>query len=319
MNDHAIGRVGRLAPSPTGKLHLGHARTFLIAWWYTLSRGGSVRLRIDDLDSERLRPGMTDLLLEDLEWLGLTWEGEVELQSKNGERYLAAARQLAVAGQAFACVCSRTEIERVQSAPHAEDGELHYPGTCRGRFDSVEAALVAGKQAALRFCVPEGSVAVADVFSGKHLFDVGAEVGDFVIQRRSGSASYQLATVVDDAAQGVTEVVRGDDLLPSAARQELLQCALGLGVPKWVHLPLVVDEQQQRLAKRDSALSLQALRAQAVDPRAVVQWVARTCGLAASERLSAAEACPEFCLEKVPPTQVVLSQAELAWLSSQRS
>ncbi|MDX2053188.1 MAG: tRNA glutamyl-Q(34) synthetase GluQRS [Polyangiaceae bacterium] len=292
--------VGRLAPSPTGELHLGHARSFLIAWWYTLSRGGKVVLRIDDLDATRLRPGMTDRVLQDLEWLGLTWEGPIEWQSANRERYLEAASKLTETGLAFPCVCSRSEIERVQSAPHAEDSELHYPGTCRRRFGSWEAAKREKGAAAVRFLVQEGPVEVTDCFSGQHAFDVSSEVGDFVILRKDGAASYQLATVVDDAAAGVTEVVRGDDLLPSAARQQLLQSALKLNTPKWVHLPLVVDENGQRLAKRHGALSLSALRERGTDARSVVQWVASSCGLLPEGPVTPGEILREFQLEEVP-------------------
>ncbi len=292
--------VGRLAPSPTGHLHLGHARSFLLAFWHALSRGGYLRLRIDDLDAERLRPGMSERALEDLEWLGLTWEGEVFWQSKRSDAYRAAASQLLAQGRAFPCVCSRSELERVQSAPHTEDRELRYPGTCRARFASFEEAQRAPGGVAVRFQTADAPVVVVDAFSGRHEFDVQREVGDFVMVRRDGAASYQLATVVDDAAQGVTEVVRGDDLLPSAARQTLLYQSLGLAIPEWVHVPLVVDEQGKRLAKRNSPHSLLALRQAGVDPRAVVKWVANSVGIPSGERVRAGELVSEFRLERVP-------------------
>jgi len=308
--------VGRLAPSPTGELHLGHARTFLLAFWHTRSRGGHMRLRIDDLDAERLRPGMSERALEDLEWLGLTWEGEVLWQSKRSDAYRAVASQLLAQGLAFPCVCSRSELERVQSAPHTEDRELRYPGTCRARFASWEAAQGVSGGAAVRFQTGTAAVSVSDAFAGLHEFDVQREVGDFVILRRDGAASYQLATVVDDAAQGVTEVVRGDDLLPSAARQTLLYQSLDLPTPEWVHVPLVVDEQGQRLAKRNSPLSLLALRQAGVDPRAVVKWVANSVGIPSSERVRAEELVPEFRLERVPQGIAQLSAEAWAQIRS---
>lgn len=214
---------------------------------------------------------MSERALEDLEWLGLTWDGEVFWQSRRSDAYRAATSQLLTQGLAFPCVCSRSELERVQSAPHTGDQELRYPGTCRARFASLEAAQGVSGGAAVRFQTGEAPMSVWDAFSGPHEFYVQREVGDFVILRRDGTASYQLATVVDDAAQGVTEVVRGDDLLPSAARQSLLYQSLKLATPAWVHVPLVVDEQGQRLAKRHSPLSLWALQQTHVDPRAIIK------------------------------------------------
>jgi len=292
--------VGRLAPSPTGKLHLGHARTFLLAWWHARAQGGTLLMRMEDLDAPRVVPGTADAILRDLEWLGLDWDGPVVLQSTGLERMNDAVRWLVERGLAYPCVCTRGDLRTAQSAPQAGTVEPRYPGTCRGRFPSVEAAeRTSGKPAGLRFVAPGGTTRFVDGFAGPVVANVADEVGDFLIARKGGAPAYQLAVVVDDAAQGVTEVVRGDDLLESTARQSLLQEALGLPHPSWWHVPLVVDETARRLAKRDDDLSLAELRDRGVDPRAIVGWVVRESGLAPVERISAREALPEFDLGRV--------------------
>lgn len=313
--------TGRLAPSPTGLLHVGHARSFLLAWWHARSRGARIVLRIEDLDAGRVKAGMVDATLRDLAWLGLDWDGEPWIQSAHAGAIDAAARSLVERGLAYPCVCSRREIAAAQSAPNLGDEAgspgLRYPGTCRGRFASAEEAERAtGRPAALRLRVPPGPVRVDDAFAGSRDFDIEREVGDFPIALRAGAAAYQLAVVVDDARQEVGEVVRGDDLLPSAARQALLQAALGLPRPRWWHVPLVVDDQGSRLAKRSDGLSLASLRERGVDPRAVVGWVARRSGLPEVERASAAEIAPRFDLARVPRATVVCGRAELElWLA----
>lgn len=302
--------IGRLAPSPTGLLHLGHARTFLLAWWHLRSRGGQVRMRVEDLDGDRSRPELIDAAARDLEWLGLDWDGPAELQSDGGERILEAVRELEGRGLAYACTCSRADV-RAASAPHAGETELRYPGTCRDRYPSRAAA---DRPAGLRLRVPSGPVSFRDGFCGPQAFDVQRQVGDFLIARRDGSPAYQLAVVIDDARQGITEVLRGDDLLPSTARQILLQDALGLPPPRWFHAPLVLDADGRRLAKRAGDLSLAELRRAGADPRAIVAWAARTSGQEVSGRPTAAELVPAFRLDRLPPTPVVLAQAELTRL-----
>lgn len=293
--------VGRLAPSPTGLLHLGHARSFLLAWWHARAAGGRIALRIEDLDRERVRPGMIDRTLADLEWLGLDWDGPHELQSAGLQRIDAAARELTERGLAYPCVCTRADLRAAASAPHQDDREARYPGTCRGRFASLaEARRATGRDPGLRFAVEPGAIALVDEFVGAFESDVAAEVGDFLIARRDGAPAYQLAVVVDDARQGVTEVVRGDDLLPSTARQWHLQRALGLPHPRWIHVPLVLDANGRRLAKRADDLSLFALRERGVDPRAVVAWAAQSAGMPATERVSARDALELFALERLP-------------------
>jgi glutamyl-tRNA synthetase len=311
--------VGRLAPSPTGYLHLGHARTFLLAWWHARSRGGRVLLRLEDLDGPRVKSEAMDAALRDLEWLGLDWDGPPLVQSTGIERHRAALAELQARGLAYPCICTRGDVRTAQSAPQLGVAEVRYPGTCRGRFRSmVEAEQRTGRRAGLRFLVPAGVVRVVDECAPPVDSDVQAEVGDFLIARREGAPAYQLAVVVDDAHQGVNQVVRGDDLLPSTARQWHLQRALGLPHPAWVHVPLVVDTSGRRLAKRAEDLSLIQLRSERVDPRAIVAWAAKTAGQLTPPRITARELVASFELARLPRTRVVLDQAELGVLRSAR-
>lgn len=301
--------VGRLAPSPTGLLHLGHARSFLLAWWSVRAQDGSMLLRMEDLDESRVKEGMADQVLRDLEWLGLDWDGAVTWQSERGELYDAALLELHEAGLLYPCVCTRKEIELAQSAPHASDATRAYPGTCEGRFESLaEAEESSERPAALRLRVPPGAIPFEDLIAGPQSFDIAAEEGDFPVAKRDGAPAYQLAVVVDDAAQGVTEILRGDDLLPSTARQALLQSALDLPRPIWIHVPLVTDATGRRLAKRSDDLSLAALRDAGTDPARIVEWVAASAGMAPTAPLTATEAIPLFDLERLPrtPTPIAL-------------
>lgn len=309
--------TGRLAPSPTGHLHLGHARSFLLAWWHARSRGGRIVLRLEDLDVERVKPGMLDGTLRDLEWLGLDWDGEIVIQSAHAEAFEAAVATLLERGIAYPCVCTRKEIAQAQSAPHDGQEKSRYPGTCRARFASLaQARARSGREPAVRLLVEPGRLEFVDEFRGPFSADVAAEVGDFPIARRAGAPAYQLAVVVDDARGGIDEVVRGDDLVSSAARQWLVQRALGLPHPRWWHVPLVTDAEGRRLAKRSDDLSLAELRARGVDARAVVSWVARRSGLveAAREPRAAAEFLSEFRIERVPREPVHCASADLAEL-----
>ena len=289
--------VGRLAPSPTGLLHLGHARTFLCAWWSARSQGGRVHLRLEDLDGPRAAERFNDAARRDLEWLGLDWDGTPSIQSEHLARFTHAVDALLAAGNAYACVCTRGDLRTAQNAPHAGDSEPRYPGTCRGRFGSLaEAERASGRAPGVRLLVPQGPLRIDDAVAGPQSFDVAAEVGDFLIARRGGAPAYQLAVVVDDAAEGVTQVVRGADLLPSAARQWHVQAALGLPHTEYGHVALVTDERGERLAKHTDALSLAELRTRGADPRAVVRWAAASFGLPSEELVSARELVPHFRL-----------------------
>jgi glutamyl-tRNA synthetase len=311
--------VGRLAPSPTGLLHLGHARTFLLAYWHARARGGQLLMRMEDLDGPRAETRFADAALADLAWLGLDWDGPSFLQSTALPRLNQAVSELIAAGKAYPCVCSRGDIRSAQSAPQGGSVEPRYPGTCRGLYASfAEAEQRSGRAAGARLWVPEGSISIDDGFSGTSSWDVATEVGDFLIAKRDKAPAYQLAVVVDDAAQGVTEVVRGDDLLPSAARQWHVQNALGLPHPAWFHVPLVTDDQGRRLAKREADLALAELRAGGTDPRAIVAWVARSAGMACGDRVSARELTPLFQLARVPKTALFLSAAQLEALRNAR-
>jgi glutamyl-tRNA synthetase len=318
----SAGRVrGRLAPSPTGALHLGNARTFLIAWLSVRSRGGSLLVRMEDLDHPKNKAGAAAAALEDLRWLGLDWDEGPDVggpcapytQTSRKASYAAALEALKRKGLVYPCVCSRRDVEAGQSAPHAEDG-LYYAGTCRGRgadFEAARAALPEGRLPAWRFRVPPGeTVRVEDGFCGVYEQDVSAQTGDFVLARDAGGAGYMLAVVVDDAAMGVTEVVRGDDLLPATPRQLLLYRALGLSAPAFYHVPLVVSEDGRRLAKRHGDTRICALRAGGATPETVVGLLAWWCGWAAwGERLGVRELLGRFDWRTLKREPAVLTPA----------
>lgn len=271
-------------------------------------------LRIEDLDRDRCRPEYVDAARADLEWLGLDWDGEVLVQSRDLAPYQRACDELVEKELAYPCVCSRAEITAL-SAPHASDGEQRYPGTCRGRWKTVrEACEATGRDAGVRLAVPQASVRVFDRLRGELVFDVQAQVGDFLIQRRDGAFAYQLAVVVDDARQGVDTVVRGEDLLPSTARQALLQERLSVARPSWAHVGLVLDESGERLAKRRGDLALSQLRADRVDARAVSAWAARSVGIDLGERVVATDVLPHFRLGPAATASARISPAELETL-----
>ena len=256
--------VGRLAPSPTGLLHLGHARTFWIAWERAHAAGGSLRLRIEDLDPLRSRPHFVDAMREDLEWLGIGWQGELT-QSTRLPAYREAMLKLVAAGAVYPCMCSRKDLQQATQAPHEDSDEPIYNGRCRAVEGETPRAPLTLEGANFRFRVPDGErVHFTDGHFGDQSFLAGctadADFGDFLVWRRDGLPSYQLACVVDDHFQGITEVVRGRDLLKSTARQILLQRALGVGMPRYFHTELMRDAAGVRLAKRHDALSLRALR-----------------------------------------------------------
>lgn len=257
---------GRLAPSPTGYLHLGHARTFWIAQERARLHNGTLILRNEDLDPRRSNAAFAQAMIEDLRWLGLNWQEGPDcggnfgpyVQSQRFELYRKAFDQLRASGTIYPCVCSRKDVVRALQAPHLGEEEPIYPGTCRSRTASD----AAGQSVNWRFRVADGEAIVfEDGFCGSQRFLAGSDFGDFVVWRNDGIPSYQLAVVVDDAAMGITEVVRGADLLLSTARQLLLYRALALESPAFFHCPVMTDSTGQRLAKRNDALSLRALRA----------------------------------------------------------
>jgi glutamyl-tRNA synthetase len=318
---------GRFAPSPTGSLHVGNARTALLAWLHARAAGGSFVMRVEDLDFGRVRPGIMEAQLDELRWLGLDWDEGPDVggphapyvQSQRVERYEDALRRLAAAGLLFACGCSRRDIAAAASAPHAGDEGPRYAGMCRQHAIPAGAPTLtrwAVSEYALRFRLAEDEeVCFEDGVQGRACFRPAADTGDFVVRRKDGVAAYQLAVVVDDAAMGITHVVRGGDLLGSTARQLLLFRALGLPEPRYAHVPLLLGADGERLAKRHGAVALTELRREGVAPEAVVGWLASTCGLAASgERLPAAELVPRFSIERIPSTPCVVTGASLAAL-----
>jgi glutamyl/glutaminyl-tRNA synthetase len=252
--------VGRLAPSPTGLLHLGHAATFWTAYRRACECTGVLLLRNEDLDPQRSKSEFVEAMVEDLEWLGIAWEPPMVSQSERGELYRAAFEQLIDAGFVYPCGCSRRDLVRMMHAPHEDaDDEPVYDGRCRPVGEALSRSLVPGMN--YRFRVPDGeAVRFVDGNVGAQVFTAGVDFGDFLVWRKDGLPSYQLACVVDDAATGITEVVRGADLLKSTARQILLQRALGLSGLSYFHTRLMVDELGVRLAKRHDALAVRTLR-----------------------------------------------------------
>ncbi|HXX02469.1 MAG TPA: tRNA glutamyl-Q(34) synthetase GluQRS [Candidatus Acidoferrales bacterium] len=259
---------GRLAPSPTGLLHLGHARTFWIAAQRAHDRDGTLILRNEDLDAQRCRTEFVDAMLEDLRWLGITWDEGPDCggplgpyrQSERRQHYLKAWKCLNDQGMIYPCTCSRKDVAQAVAAPNDSDDEPMYPGKCRpGRTAPRFQAEPAGVN--WRFRVPDGEeIRFTDLHLGPQAFIAGRDFGDFIIWRRDDVPAYQLAVVVDDAAMRITEVVRGADLLKSTARQILLFRALGVPVPDYYHCDLVHDAAGVRLAKRHDALSIRKLR-----------------------------------------------------------
>ena len=313
----------RLAPSPTGALHLGNARTFLLNWLLARRNGWSIRLRIEDLDGPRVKLGADQQAMEDLLWLGLDWDGDPIYQSRRTSMYLKAINQLMSDGTAYACVCSRREVEYAASAPHAEDGSRRYPGTCRGRFPSVEAARAAiGREPAIRFRVPDGIVSFRDAFAGARQFDAGRDLGDFVIAKADGTPAYQLAVVVDDAEMGITHIVRGDDLMESTARQILLYRALKLEdrIPSWFHLPLVLGPDGLRLAKRHGDSRLSFYRERGVSSARILALLARWCRIEdVPEGARARDLIDGFDLSRVPREPILFSKEDEGFLMAGKS
>lgn len=266
--------AGRFAPSPSGELHLGNLRTALLAWLFARASDRRFILRVEDLD--RARAGAEEVQLRDLAAVGLDWDGEVVRQTERGALYEDAIARLAAAGLTYECYCTRREVQEAPSAPHAPQGA--YPGTCRDLTEAQRARRRAERPAAIRLRASVTDWAVTDVLHGRY----SGVVDDFVLRRNDGVVAYNLAVVVDDAAQGIDQVVRGDDLLPSAPRQAYLAGLLGVRVPEYAHVPLVLNPAGRRLAKRDGAVTLAALAAAGVGPEEATALLLESVGLPGS-------------------------------------
>jgi glutamyl-tRNA synthetase len=286
--------VCRLAPSPTGAQHLGNARTYLIAYWSARAIGAELILRIEDIDSPRVKPWATAQAIEDLNWLGIEYDGSPIIQTQRSALYQATLERMLADDRVYPCTCSRRDIEEASSAPHEQaslpplppDSSLDssgqtlfaesaiYPGTCRGwRFGD---ALPKPGSYCLRFRVTSEAMAFDDLVVGRVCCDPLTAIGDFPVTRKEGTAAYQLAVVVDDLEAGVTEIVRGDDLLLSTFRQLQIYSYLGAKPPEFAHVPLVVGTDGRRLAKRHGDTRLSQYREHGMRPETIVAWAARS-------------------------------------------
>jgi glutamyl-tRNA synthetase len=295
---------GRFAPSPTGHVHLGTARTALVAWLRARSEGGAFVMRMEDLDGPRVRAGMADAILQDLRWLGLDWDEGPDVggphapyvQSERSAHHREALDGLRARGLVYPCTCTRKELAELASAPHGE--EPVYPGTCREGRAHPE------RPAAMRFRFERGAPFV-DALLGPR--EDGISSGDFVLARTDGLFAYQLAVVVDDLLMGITEVVRGSDLLASVPRQVALWRALGAEPPGFLHVPLVLGPDGERLAKRHGAIAVRDLRASGQSAEEIVGRLAGSLGLAApGERVTPRELVGRFSLARLPRVSATL-------------
>lgn len=301
---------GRLAPSPTGYMHIGNAWAFLLAWLAARHEGGQVVLRMEDIDPQRSRPEYALALMEDLRWLGLDWDEGSDIggqyapytQHERLPLYQEALQSLQKRGLAYPCFCTRKELRSLAGAPHWGDAGAAYPGTCRGLSAAErQAKLAAGRKPALRLLCPSEPISFNDALYGAQqccLHDIG---GDFALCRSDGVVAYQLAVAVDDYAMGITQVVRGQDILVSTPRQIALLRLLGAeSIPQYGHIALLVDEQGERLAKRHSSLAIRYIRQQGMTARQLVGLLACWAGLQAQPvPRSAAELIPLFSWQRL--------------------
>lgn len=269
--------LGRFAPSPSGRMHLGNIYAALMSWLSARKHGGKWIVRIEDLDQQRCRPEYATQLLDDLHWLGLESDGEILYQSQRTDIYTEAFLRLKNEGIVYDCFCSRADL-RASSAPHASDGTPIYPGTCRNMPADIHARMLQQRKPASRVAVGNTKTYFCDGNYGNQSCNLATECGDFVIRRSDGNFAYQLAVVVDDALSGITEVVRGCDLLPSTHQQIFLYNHLGYTPPKFYHLPLLMSTDGRRLSKRDADTDMGFLRAH-YTPAQIIGLLMHLCGL----------------------------------------
>jgi glutamyl-tRNA synthetase len=316
MNPQALpanSPTGRFAPSPTGAQHVGNARTHLIAWLLARSQQGQLLLRIEDIDSPRIKRAATEQTFDDLHWLGLEWDGEPVVQSNRLPLYQQSLDILKEKDLVYPCTCTRSDVEAAASAPHAGHEGPIYPGTCAGRRSADAADL--DQPYCWRVRLPRQDHPFADLYRGHVLLSAQETGGDFVVWKSDGTPAYQLAVVVDDADMGITQVVRGDDLVPSTPRQLLLYQALELRPPAFAHVPLVVGPDGRRLAKRHGDTRLSALRAAGVPPEALLGLLAWSCHwINAIREVTARELLDSFRLQSIPPGPFVLEPELLRYI-----
>ena len=301
---------GRFAPSPSGRMHLGNAWSALLAWLAVRSRGGIMVLRLEDLDPDRCKRPLCDGVEEDLRWLGLDWDeggsagGDGYYQSHRGAYYQAALERLEQMDLIYPCFCTRGQLH-APNAPHRSDGEVIYPGTCRNLTAEERAERAKTRRPALRIRVPDEEISFTDLLQGAFRENLARDCGDFILRRSDGVFAYQLAVVVDDALMGVNQVVRGSDLLTSTPRQIYLQQLLGCPTPEYCHVPLLCAPDGRRLSKRESDLTLAALRASGVRPEEIVGRLACCAGLIdRPEPIRPRELIPLFDLSQLPRADI---------------
>ena len=291
---------GRFAPSPTGRMHLGNMFCALLSWLSAKSKGGEWLLRIEDIDPDRSRKEYADLLMDDLDWIGLEWDGEPVFQSQRSDIYEHYFHQLQLRGVTYPCYCTRADLLATQ-APHESDGRVVYKGTCRHLPPQP------GRRGAIRLMVADHDMVCADGHYGEYVVNLSRQVGDFIIRRKDGAWAYQLAVVIDDALMGVTEVVRGRDLLLSTPQQMYLAEMMGFTSPMFIHFPLLCNREGQRLSKRDKSLDMGCLR-QHCSARQVIGRLAFYAGLTPSpDPISPKELLPLFSWECVPREDIIVS------------
>ena len=305
---------GRLAPSPTGYLHIGNARSFLLAWLQARSLGGEIILRIEDLDRARAAAGASEGIVRDLTWLGLDWDNEPApeyVQSSRFGVYRDALADLERRGLIYPCYCSRRELKEIASAPHGSAGN-RYPGTCRDISPTLRAERAEIKEPSWRFRVEPGTtVEFHDGVAGTIMEDVDAAAGDFIVARADGVFSYQLAVVLDDIAMGITHVLRGNDLLDSTPRQILLFRTFGAPPPLYAHVPLILASDGTRLAKRHGSVSVAELRAAGRTPEELIGRLAWSCGVIdRPEPVSARDLVAGFSLDRIDREATVMGPGE---------
>lgn len=303
-----VPAITRLAPSPTGLLHLGNAWSFLLCWLAARSSGGKVILRIDDIDPQRSRPEFIDAIVHDLAWLGLDWDADIVFQSARTRLYAAALENLQAQNLVYPCFCTRKELRSLAAAPHLEDMPPPYPGTCANLAPAQrENMLVQGRPCSLRMRCPDAAITFGDIIQGQQHFTKMEHGGDFPLRRSDGVWSYQLASTVDDAETGVNLIVRGRDLLSSTPRQIILAHALDFSLPQYAHVPLLLDQQGERLAKRHKSLAIAAMRAAGLRPAQVIGRLARLAGFNPDNaELMPAQLLPYFRFEMLPKQDLLV-------------